>query len=590
MGGAAMLGLWVWCALAQAEELRSRVLPSDLGRVQVALEAELQRSMAELKLAEDGGPWYISYDLIDGWYSTARAEFGALLEDEVLPHRQLRVEVRTGDAALDSGNFQAFGEPDGVLMAGLPLEANPDAVQHFAWLATDAAYKQAVEHLSRKQAAMQGKSATPEPAPAMAPAEPTRTGPATPLPFQPDLVRERVVALSRVLAEYPALEGGQAAGRDWQGSRLLLSSEGMAVHQATGLTVIRVEAVLRHSDGSRLRDGRWWVARSADALPPLEQMEAEVRAMASWLVALEQAPVLEEYLGPVLFEGPAANELFRQLLAAELVGTPPPMEAPTFGEVPQGRASGRAGRRLLPAGWTVVDDPTLEGPAGSYRWDHEGVPAQRVVLVEDGVVQGLLHSRVPSGPESRSTGHGRSLGAGRREAMPAVVSVEPRRTRSEGALRRTALRLARQTGQDQVLVVRLLEPPAMAEDFEVYFTGDGPPSGLTAPYEAYLLGADGSVQPVRGLSFVGVDRRVLRDVVVSGRPEGWVNELDTQPGPMRFHLGAVGGIPVSWSAPPVVIGELELVGQQGGEQRELPRPPAPTSAGVDSSHTPQESP
>lgn len=568
------MGLLAWlCALAGAEELRSNLVPADPAVVQQALEAELTRAQAELRLGDDPGPWYIAYDFIDGQYSTARAELGALLEDEVLPHRQLRVEVRTGTPALDSGNFESFGEPNGVLMAGLALEADPLAVRRMAWLATDQAYKEAVEHLSRKEAALQGKPPDPEPLPALAPAAPLRTAPVPAAPFAPDLVRERVLQLSRVLAEYPALESGQAAGRDWQGTRLLLSTEGMAVWQATGLAVIRVEAVLRCADGSRLRDGRWWVARTAAELPPLEQMEAEVREMAAWLTALEGAPVLEEYLGPVLFEGPAAVELFRQLLAAELVGTPPAMEAPMFGEAPKPRPSGRVGRRLLPEGWGVVDDPTQPGLAGSYTTDHEGVPAQRVVLVEDGVVRALLQSRVPSGPDSRSTGHGRSLGPARRDAMPSAVSVEPRRARSERALHRAALRLARQTGQDQVLVVRLLEPPAMAEDFEVYFTGDGPPSGLTAPYEAYLLGTDGSVQPVRGLSFVGVDRRVLRDVVMAGRPEGWVNELDTQPGPMRFHMGAVGGIPVSWSAPPVLIGELELVGQQGGEQRELPRPP-----------------
>ena len=36
---------------------------------------------------------------------------------------------------------------------------------------------------------------------------------------------------------------------------------------------------------------------------------------------------------------------------------------------------------------------------------------------------------------------------------------------------------------------------------------------------------------------------------------------------------AIGGIPVSWAVPPVLVEEVELVGNTGGEKREIPRPP-----------------
>ena len=40
----------------------------------------------------------------------------------------------------------------------------------------------------------------------------------------------------------------------------------------------------------------------------------------------------------------------------------------------------------------IVDDPLQENLNGSYRYDSEGTPAQRHVLVENGVLQGFLHS------------------------------------------------------------------------------------------------------------------------------------------------------------------------------------------------------
>ncbi len=53
---------------------------------------------------------------------------------------------------------------------------------------------------------------------------------------------------------------------------------------------------------------------------------------------------------------------------------------------------GKIGEQVTAPIITIVDDPTLAGANGSYQYDHEGVPAQRHVLVEDGVLQGFLHN------------------------------------------------------------------------------------------------------------------------------------------------------------------------------------------------------
>ena len=540
-----------------------------------ALEAELERATS-LEIAEEATPWWAQLEVVDGGYYTAFAELGALMTDEELDHRVARVELRVGDERFDSANFDAFGEPDGVLQRGLPVEDHTVALQRELWLATDRAYKQAVEQLARKEGELrpaEGNGGAPdEERPAIWPAEAVVDLGGEARPVQAEPIRERVVAASTVLRGYPQFESGASAGRDWQGLRVMVNSEGSRLAQPTGFAVVRVEAILKAEDGTRLRNGRWWVADTADELPPVEVIEAETREMADWLVQVAEARVVKEYLGPVLFHEAASVELFRQLVAAEMIGTPPAATGRgIFGEIVDKRPSARVGRRLLPEGWTVTDDPTADA-VGAYAYDMDGVPAAPIVLVEDGVVRRVLQSRVPASPQGASTGHGRSLGSDRREAQPSIVQVTPGRTRSLRAMERKGLRMAEQAGAEGLLVVQLLEPPAMSEDFEVFFTGDAPPAGLTMPYEAYLLHPDGTREPVRGLRFSGVDRRALRDIVLSGETGDYVGVLDGRPGPGRYHIGAVGGMPGAWAAPPVLVSELELVGNHGGDARRIPRP------------------
>ena len=50
---------------------------------------------------------------------------------------------------------------------------------------------------------------------------------------------------------------------------------------------------------------------------------------------------------------------------------------------------------------------------------------------------------------------------------------------------------------------------------EIAFSGDGPLAGLTQATEIYRLYADGRTEPVHSMKFIGVDRRVMRDIVAS---------------------------------------------------------------------------
>ena len=158
---------------------------------------------------------------------------------------------------------------------------------------------------------------------------------------------------------------------------------------------------------------------------------AAIREMASELTAMAAAPTVDEYAGPVLFEGDAAAQFVSQLFAAQLSPTKTPLTADEWlrRELPDAKLAGRVRRRVFPDFVTVRDDPTLArfgdvDLRGYYRYDDEGVPASNVTLVEGGILRTFLMSRSPVEGFPQSNGHGRRQPGYRAVARQGNLIVE----------------------------------------------------------------------------------------------------------------------------------------------------------------------
>ena len=99
--------------------------------------------------------------------------------------------------------------------------------------------------------------------------------------------------------------------------------------------------------------------------------------------------------------------------------------------------------------------------------------------------------------------------------------------------------MSSQTGSDYILVVKYIEPFALTEDFEIAFSGDEQLSGLTKPTVVVRRYADGREEPIRGMRFVGVDRRILKDIVLAGPQQDFIGMTDHSSG--RYGLGPTSG-------------------------------------------------
>src|SRR5436309_5815868 len=148
------------------------------------LQAELQRNFDVLR-HEETPAYFIAYTVHDDRSTRLSAAFGAVERNDESRGRFASVEVRVGDYALDNTHpirgDGGFGGGPRVSRLALPLTDEEPAIKQTLWRATDRAFKQATEALTRVKANVAAKIKEDDPAPDFSREEPQRytTGPAS---------------------------------------------------------------------------------------------------------------------------------------------------------------------------------------------------------------------------------------------------------------------------------------------------------------------------------------------------------------------------------------------------------------------------
>ncbi len=371
----------------------------------------------------------------------------------------------------------------------------------------------------------------------------------------------------------------------------MLSNEGTWIDDSRRIVRIDVTADTQAEDGMKLRSFVSFTALSPGGLPAAADMEKAVRAMAAELTAMRKAPVAHNGSAVVLFDGVAAGQIVKHLLAEQLTGTPPPRTA-SAGSDEQGQSSelaNKLGLKVASVLLSVADVPLQEtGPSqtpliGNYRADDEGIPAKRVSVIEKGILKALLMSRTPSPEIAHSNGHARSP----RFAPPRVHIGNLIVTPTAPGLARKAL-LARmektaKAGGLEAYVVHLLDDPNVpggdADDMMSLFSFNmgggrgGPPP--VRPLVVYRV-KDGQEQLVRGLTLEGLLPRSLKEITAVGRDPIVYNFIDSG--------GGGTGIPSSIVTPPLLFSDVDIRRMTGKNRKPplYPRPATTASASSDS--------
>jgi TldD protein len=507
-----------------------------------ALLTELDRSKAQLKMDQVQPPYFIEYRVSDVQDIGLEAAFGALRENQRLHFRVLRVVVRVGDHKQDS----QFGRSQGESTI-LPLDDDPIALRHQIWLATDDAYKAAGQGLAEKQAALKQFSADPSPvddfakAPQMIAVEP-------PVSLQVDEAgwKKTLEDVTNLYRLYPDVQSVTASARFTAANEYLVNSEGTVTRNGKTTYSVALSSAAQAADGMRLgRSPAFMVAR-AEELPTREKLIGEAKKMLDTVVALRQAPIVEEeYRGPILFAPDAADDIVASLIGQNLLGQKPQLGKPNR---TTGAFATSYKTRVLPNFLSVVDDPTMKefqgkSLVGSYAVDSEGVKAQTVNTVENGMLTNYLIGRVPIRDFPASNGHGRAAPGSPPGPSLGVLLVKSSEAQPAEELKKEVVQMVTDQGKEYGYRVETL----------------GPGNSPRLLYRVYAK--DGHEELVRGAVFSELDIRALRSNLIAVGNDPLVSNR-------------TGGAPTTIISPSLLFDELEVKRADTSKDK-LPDYPAP---------------
>lgn len=493
-----------------------------------AMNDELARCKTRLKIQGHDSPYYVSYAIEEEQYLGGGASFGALRHRNEYKTRSIKADVRVGSYELDNSGVMsnAFSIGSGKGFFGgnqIPIEDDYYAIRRNIWLCTDQAYKKAIEDLESKKAILKNQVIQDRPPDFSRETPIVHVEPVSkPVPAEErSLWVENARKLSAIFKKFPHIKSSSVDFHCNVSNRWFLNNEGFKSRKGTTDVHLSIEAVAQADDGMAIGDATFIVAPPGGALPPYEKCAAQLEQFATRLSNWASAPLADKYEGPVLFEKEAAAQFIQSSIGERLkVDKKELSETPQFEEARQGMES-RINKKVLPRFLSVIDDPTVreykgEKLFGWYNVDDQGVPAQRVVLVEKGILKTLCSGRSPLAQIKKSNGH--YIGS---NCATSILLVESDNQVDAAELRKRLIEEGKEEGLKFVYIIRRLASPAGQAQTDLFYSSfsssDDERYRLPSPVETYQIDvATGKETPVRVGAIIPLYYKDLRQIDATG--------------------------------------------------------------------------
>jgi predicted Zn-dependent protease len=284
-------------------------------------------------------------------------------------------------------------------------------------------------------------------------------------------------------------------------------------------------------------------SRTVEGLPSEKVIGDKIRQMAENLRLLRTAPLVEPYNGPAILSGQAAGVFFHEIFGHRIEGHRQKNErdGQTFAR--------KMNENILPSFISVYDDPTVmkmndHDLNGHYRFDDEGVKAQRVSVVETGTLKNFLMSRSPFKNFNKSNGHGRAQAGHEPVSRQGNLIIKCMKTVPYVKLREMLIEECKKQKKEFGLIF---------EKVKGGFTMTGrmiPNAFNIRPILVYRIYTDGRPDElVRGVDLIGTPLTPFSKIIAAS------DTVDVFNG----YCGAESGsVPVSAVSPALLVSEIEV--------------------------------
>ena len=526
-----------------------------------AAKAELIHSLEQLK-KQEVSPYFLSYEIVETHSVTVSGSFGTLTNSSENKRRQLHVDLRVGDYAMDNTR-QMRGRTSNPLdrfsNIPMPIEDDPAAIRNVLWYQTDKKYKKALEDLTTVRTNSQVKVQQEDNSADFSTETAQQFVEATvPLAVNRQVWEEKVRRYTAPFQRFGNLYQAVATLSANQDTRWFVSSDGAAIQTSQTFYRLYVAAYSKADDGMELPRFESYFSFTPAGLPDDATVLRAVNKMIVDLESLRKAPVVDPFTGPAILSGRATAVFFHEVFGHRIEGhrQKSETEGQTFRKM--------VGQPILPDFLSVVFDPTMRQYAGvdlvgSYDYDDEGVKARRVTAVDDGVLKNFLMSRSPIDGYPTSNGHGRAQPGFTPVARQSNLLVLNTKAISRGQLKTLLLQEIKKQGKSFGLLF---------DEIEGGFTLTGrtiPNAFSVLPVMVYRVYPNGREELVRGVDLIGTPLTVFSKILAADDEAAVFNGI----------CGAEsGGVPVSSTAPAILVSQIEVQKKLKSQER-APILPAP---------------
>ena len=200
----------------------------------------------------------------------------------------------------------------------------------------------------------------------------------------------------------------------------------------------------------------------------------------------------------------------------------------------------KMGKRVCPEGINIVDDATIRGNRGSLNFDDEGVPGQRTMMVEDGILTSYLHDRISAKFYGVAP-----TGNGRRETFRSSPIPRMRATYMESG-----------TAEPEGIIASV--PKGIyVNEFSNGQVKIGEGDFTFFVKSGFLIENGKLTQPINDVNVIGNGPQALKDILAVGN--------DCLIDDSAWTCGKGQSAPVSCGMPTVLVSNLLVGGDQDGE-------------------------